>query len=341
VGGKALKALRALEAKQKPFQQQQLLEPVAAENGIDCVSGAVEPRAVEQIADQPRTDTLDALVKRLVRHGVDAATATDLVGREPVEEIERQLEIEGARSPARNPGGRLVRAIRERWSAPLSVKSRQFDDASDLAPDDVIAFARGVYAGTSGVDPALSVAEPDPLDIRGCNRIVAAIGQRHPGIARSAAEWGWALGAFVVAYKRRHERGVPMLGITAGRMVSMYGDAFMQSVQARQVRFRDVASAPSTASEADPAAANAPVQRVQVSQVPEMESFWAKAERVAEAVQERETDPICVQVRQDFRQRFPGTAPDFAHWLTTMPSLVNKLALHLHEDSQAQATRVQ
>jgi hypothetical protein len=67
----------------------------------------------------------DVLVTALIEHGVTRRVAQGLVTSHSPKTIRQQLEWLPHRSPAKNPAGQLVLAIREEWPEPPDVAAAQ------------------------------------------------------------------------------------------------------------------------------------------------------------------------------------------------------------------------
>jgi hypothetical protein len=158
---------------------------------------------------------------KLVSIGFTAKTATKLIREHSRQDIEGQMAWLPHRSPARSPAGLLLRAIEQRWPAPIKLRAPEVFGTSGWE------FARCFYAAYGG-NHGEPVNEPSPREAQTAEVFVQRLLKARPGES-TPGEWGRFLGNLA----REQRNPFPSLTLA----IRQLGDAYL--VQMEKQRLHD------------------------------------------------------------------------------------------------------
>ncbi|MES2595769.1 MAG: hypothetical protein V4662_10560 [Verrucomicrobiota bacterium] len=156
---------------------------------------------------------------RLVAIGFSIKTATKLMREHRRQDIEDQIGWLPLRSPARSPAGLLLRAIEQKWPAPIKLR------APEVSGTDGWDFARCFYAAYGGNhgEPA---NEPSPREAQTADVFVQRLSKARPG-ENTPGEWGRFLGNLA----REQRNPFPSLTLA----IRQLGDAYLAQMEKQRL----------------------------------------------------------------------------------------------------------
>ncbi|GEP44460.1 hypothetical protein BGE01nite_37510 [Brevifollis gellanilyticus] len=156
---------------------------------------------------------------KLVATGFSGKTATKLMREHSRQDIEEQMAWLPGRSPARSPAGLLLRAIEQRWPAPIKLRAPEVSGTAGWE------FARCFYAAYGG-NHGEPVNDPSPREAQIAEVFVQRLSKARPGES-TPGEWGRFLGQLA----REQRNPFPSLTLA----IRQLGDAYLMQIEKQRL----------------------------------------------------------------------------------------------------------